>query len=153
MYVYVHCDGINYLLLLLYPATAEAGLHYDQILTEKLLMEDDNIAHNEDNVMYNPRLLEYMMTHMMPFSIMWSGAQQKTMANAIAEIVFRSLKHDFASAEQRVDGFISRMNRVGRVQAMQVLSIKQYENVRSQKTKTGHPIIEEKWGPKRSRGQ
>ena len=62
-----------------YPASAVAGLHYDQILTEKLLMEYDNIGHNGDNVMYNPLLLEYMMTQMMPFSKMWSGVQQKTM--------------------------------------------------------------------------
>ena len=62
-----------------YRSSTTAGVHYEQILTSiSMIMENATIICTEANVM--------------PFSVMWSGAQQETKANAIAEMVFRGLK-------------------------------------------------------------
>ena len=101
-----------------YRSSTNAGLHYEQILTSvSVFLENATIIYTEANVMYNPPMVHYLMTHIMPFSMMWSGAQQETKANAIAEIVFRELKHDYTSIELSADGFMSRIHRLGTVQA------------------------------------
>ena len=133
-----------------YREKTSSGKHYQNLLNEvKAELQPENLNSNEKNPLCSPPFTNYLMTHILPFSPLWSQRQclkqKKAVSNAPVENYFRTLKMCHTKQKLSPADLIQKLFDVDKSNA--VIYLSKLSNTKpSKKIKTKNPLLfKENW--------